>query len=166
MIIPQPFALPDPASLPPEIARYLPREVPPGVMSAGRRISRAPGTYSFALPLSLGDLLTQDEAIAAKQLLNTLNENSSDHMIVRIACIRHNRAFNEVLKGRILPPGENVRNATKIIDISPVFVILEPHDVGGAQRSGPALSLEKVDAGPPEVPLDTIQFNPTGVQVN
>ena len=166
LLIPSPFPLPTAESVHPDIARFLPREIPSGIMRAGQRsISRSPASNFYPLPLSGGDLLSQDDALAAKQLLNSLDPESSDHMLMRIVIRRHNAAFGEVLKGKVLPPGPNVRDSPRVLDISPVFVSVEPIN-DEAQAKGPTSPLQKLASAPSEVPLDTIQSNIAPDQVN
>ena len=140
-LIPSPFPLPPACSLPDEVARFLPRDIPPGIIKPGSRsISRSPSGQMFPMPLTTGDLLNQDDALAAKMLLNSLDPSSGEHNIMRIVIRRHNAAFGEVLKGKVLPVGQNVREVGRIIDISPVFVRTEPV---AAHKDGPATPVEK-----------------------
>ena len=166
-IIPMGFPMPLAQSLPDEIARYLPRDLPSGIIRPGSKaISRSPSKQMFPMPLTMGDLLKGDEIIHAKLLMNSLDPESSDHNLMRIVIRRHNAAFTQIMTSKILPPGINVREVTRIIDIEPREVRLEAIDTQQAQMTGPVTPLESRHRSRLEVPLDTLQSTMADDQVN
>ena len=133
--------LPDRSEVPPEIARFLPVTIPPGTQATiGRRISRAPGSKFFPLPLSTADILNHADHAQAVALTKLLDKQSTGYQIVSIALCRHNRAVMERLKGVVLPPGENVRDVARTIDVEPQSVEVEPRET--REKSGPLVPVE------------------------
>ena len=146
--------LPVPESLPEEIARFLPTNMPANAtVTIGPRRHRSADAKHYRLPLSTADLRSPEVLADVDRLMRSYPINSTERDILTIVKHRHRDAWWAVtVYGKTLPPGgEDLCQVSRIIDIEPQSVEVK------VQEGGLTLALE-VNVSPPGSPVGHAQF--------